>query len=627
MLDVQKYEFKDTWLIGEDASYINILDVAFAGTKIYAASDEGLYNAVYDLDQLWNYENWSLVSELPDSHFPFNLLRSFNGNLFANQINPATGNDTLFVLHSENWSIFPKNLNNLKSISDNGNQIIFTSKDYAKVYDKNLNQVNELNWYAFSNTGVSTWTSMNYGMLDNENNFIIADNLNGMVYRFPGSFLSLYPNGPFNNATAKIETAGKSIITTCGNATATAYYSPIYNVFKEENWSTFLANESEARNLFSIAVHPDNNDNIFIGSWGYGLFEFLNNVQQTQYTLSNSTLQAIEPYGYGFIRISDLTFDLDGNLWICNPQTGEPVSVMTPDRQWKCFNFNGIITNNLVDEIFVTDNNMKWIIQDEGNGILILDDKHTPLDDRDDTYKKIIPVADDGESFGTIYDGIQDKNGEVWLTTDKGIIIYYNPEDVFDDNFIPDRVQLTSYGNDTTEQYLLGTDIVTDIEIDGANRKWLATQNSGAFLVSENGKKEILHFDIYNSPLISNTINDLAIDPVTGEVYFLTEKGIMSFRGDATEAGEQFGQVYVFPNPVRPGYTGKITVTGLAANVNVKITDISGCLVYETQATGGQAVWDGLSLNGRRVNSGVYLVFCTNEDGSETFVTKFLFLN
>jgi hypothetical protein len=300
---------------------------------------------------------------------------------------------------------------------------------------------------------------------------------------------------------------------------------------------------------------------------------------------------------------------------------------MTPEHEWKSFNFDGLISNNAVDEIFITDNNHKWIILEEGNGLLVLDDNHTPLNDDDDTFKVIIPTSDDGESFNNIYDGVQDKNGEVWLATDNGIIIFYNPDDVFEESFIPDRVQLTSYGNDTTEQWLLGTDIVTDIEVDGGNRKWLATQSSGLFLVSENGKKELLRFDKYNSPLISNTINDVAVHPVSGEVFILTDKGMMSYRGDATEADLEFGQVYVFPNPVRPGYEGKITVTGLAGNVNVKFTDVAGNLVYETTAKGGQATWDGKSFNGRKVNTGVYLVFCTNDDGSQTFVTKFLFLN
>jgi hypothetical protein len=627
VLDIQNLEFKDTFLIGENSSYVNICDIAYDGTYLYAATDIGLLHALYDFDLLWNYNSWSPVETLPNNTYKINFIKQFNGYLFANQINPSTGNDTVYYRHSDTWSIFPESVDNLKSITENGNFITFTSSPNLQVFDKSLNFVRKINWYAFANNGVSTWTSMNYGMLNDENEIIIADNINGMVYQTDGSLLSLFPDGPVNNATAKIETVQARIVTTFGNNTSSAWYSPGYNTFKEENWSGFYSSNTDARNFYSIAFDPLNQNKVYIGSWGFGIFEFLDDVQQTEYNHLNSTLKGIEPYGYGYIRISDLTFDLDNNLWVANQDVGEPVSVMTPEHEWKSFNFDGLISNNAVDEIFITDNNHKWIILEEGNGVLVLDDNHTPTNDDDDTFKKIIPVSDDGETFNNIYDGVQDKNGEVWLATDKGIIIFYNPDDVFGDSFIPDRVQLTSYGNDTTEQYLLDTDIVTDIEVDGGNRKWLATQSSGLFLVSENGKKEILRFDKYNSPLISNTINDIAVNPVSGEVFILTDKGMMSYRGDATEAGTEFGQVYVFPNPVRPGYTGKITVTGLAGNVNVKFTDVSGNLVYETTAKGGQATWDGMSFNGRKVNTGVYLVFCTNEDGSQTFVTKFLFLN
>jgi hypothetical protein len=627
VIDTKNLEFVDTFYIGENASYIQVNDITFDGTSIYAATNDGLYYSAYDLSGLWNFNNWHIVETIPENDNIFNIVRYFKGYLWANRVSPITGKDTLYVRENETWSLFTENLDNIKSITENGNYISFTTSNRIKVYDNALNLQKELNWYAFANTGVSTWTSMNYGMLDDDDNILIADNLYGMVYQREGKLLCLLPNGPFNNATGRVKINNGRVITTCGNINAKAYYSPVYNVFKDENWTTYSSTNTVARNLYSIAVDPVNQNRLWIGSWGFGIYEFIDNVQHNEYNLENSSLQAIDPFGYGYIRINDLVFDVDGNLWISNPEVGEPVSVMTPENEWKSFNFGGQITNNAVDEIFVTENNYKWIIQNEGNGVLVFDDNHTPLVTSDDTYKKIIPVSDDGESFDNIYHGLEDKNGEVWLATEKGVIVYYNPADAFTDNFIPDRIQLTSYGNDTTQQYLLVTDIVTDIEIDGGNRKWLGTQNSGVFLVSENGKQELLHFDKYNSPLISNSINDLAVDPVSGEVFILTDKGIMSYRGDATEGTDLFGDVYVFPNPVRPGYSGKITVTGLAADVNVKITDTSGNLVFETNANGGQAVWDGKTFDGRKVSTGVYLVFCTNEDGSQTYVTKFLFLN
>jgi hypothetical protein len=147
------------------------------------------------------------------------------------------------------------------------------------------------------------------------------------------------------------------------------------------------------------------------------------------------------------------------------------------------------------------------------------------------------------------------------------------------------------------------------------------------FLVSPDGKKEILHFTEENSPLLSNNVLTLAVNDKTGEVFFGTDKGIVSFKGSASEGSDDFSKVYVFPNPVRETFRGDITVTGLVSNVNVKITDIAGNLVFETTALGGQAIWDGRNFRGDRVQTGVYLVFCTNKDGSKTHITKLLFIH
>jgi hypothetical protein len=175
--------------------------------------------------------------------------------------------------------------------------------------------------------------------------------------------------------------------------------------------------------------------------------------------------------------------------------------------------------------------------------------------------------------------------------------------------------------------YLLENSTITSIAVDGANRKWIGTAHSGAFLLSENGKSEIHHFTEENSPLFSNQIIKIAINDENGEVFFATPHGLISFMGDATGAGDFFENVYVYPNPIREDYQGDITITGLARDVNVKITDISGNIVYETTALGGQAIWNGKIFDQEKVQTGVYLVFCTSDDGTLTHVTKLLFIH
>jgi len=227
-----------------------------------------------------------------------------------------------------------------------------------------------------------------------------------------------------------------------------------------------------------------------------------------------------------------------------------------------------------------------------------------------------------------VYSVTEDQEGDIWVGTNKGPVVYFNPSGIFAEDAVY-GYQPEIPRNDGTSfvDLLLSTEKINTIAVDGANQKWLATEKSGVFLVSPDGKKEIYHFTEENSPLFSNNVQTVAVNDKTGEVFFGTEKGIISFRGRATEGGDDFGKVYVFPNPVREDYYGEITVTGLAENVNVKITDISGNIVFETTALGGQAIWDGKNFRGDRVQTGVYLVFCTNEDGTKTHVTKLLFIH
>ena len=176
-------------------------------------------------------------------------------------------------------------------------------------------------------------------------------------------------------------------------------------------------------------------------------------------------------------------------------------------------------------------------------------------------------------------------------------------------------------------QYLLETEEVTAAAVDGANNKWFGTKYSGIYKISEDGTEELLHFTVDNSPLLSNNILSISINDMTGEVFIGTEKGLISYKSTATEGSEFYTDVYAYPNPVPHDYYGPIAIKGLVNNADVKITDISGNLVYELKAEGGQAIWNGKNFKGERVKTGVYLAFCSDENGDKTYVTKILFIN
>jgi hypothetical protein len=214
-----------------------------------------------------------------------------------------------------------------------------------------------------------------------------------------------------------------------------------------------------------------------------------------------------------------------------------------------------------------------------------------------------------------------DKNGYVWIGTVQGLNVYTGSSNLFKspkiDRFIVEQ--------DGTTGYLMGEETILDILVDGGNRKWMATSN-GLFAVDEYGQKVIKHFTSENSPLSANRIICLGQIDETGEIFIGTNKGIISYRNDAKEANESFGEIIVYPNPVPPKYEGIITIEGLANNAEIRITDTQAKLVYQTKANGGKATWNGYRLDGTKPNSGVYLVFGVNQDGTETAMGKFIFI-
>jgi hypothetical protein len=205
------------------------------------------------------------------------------------------------------------------------------------------------------------------------------------------------------------------------------------------------------------------------------------------------------------------------------------------------------------------------------------------------------------------------------------VAVIYAPSSIINsENYDAQQILIKQDG---INQYLLESEVVTAIAVDGANRKWIGTESGGLFLMSPDGTTQIANYNESNSPLLSNYIIALNIDQQTGEIYIGTNRGLISLRGDAITGEGGCGDILVYPNPVRENYSGPIAIKGLVPNGNVKITDVSGNLIYETTALGTQAIWYGKNFKGEKAHTGVYLVFSTDDEGKNTCVTKLLFIN
>jgi hypothetical protein len=302
---------------------------------------------------------------------------------------------------------------------------------------------------------------------------------------------------------------------------------------------------------------------------------------------------------------------------------------MKRDGSWQDFIISDLtLTEHSLYNLVIDDYGQKWFCArqaSEGKGLCVF--KEASMDSPGGgSFRRLTTQTGQGALPDIFVKSIaKDKDGSIWLGTSAGVAVIYNPGSAFTgDNIDAQRIIIQQDGYN---QYLLETEVVSAIAIDGANRKWFGTYNGGVFFMSADGTKQLLNFNTENSPLPSNAILSIAIDDVSGEVFFATDKGIISYRGDATEGGETCKDYFVFPNPIRHDYKGPIAIRGLTANADVKITDVAGNIVFHTKANGGEAIWNGNNMDGKRAQTGVYTVFVTNEDGSQTCATKMIFAN
>ena len=358
-------------------------------------------------------------------------------------------------------------------------------------------------------------------------------------------------------------------------------------------------------NFMNIAIHPVTQKK-YIASFGGGIIE-VDGERVKVFNKSNSSLKP-EP-GYDTrISVIDLAFDSENNLWATNYYASKPLAVLKDDGSWQSFSLGG--GNTATNRMMIDDYGNKWIVI-VSKGLLVFNSGPSLNDTSDDQYK-LFTSSNSALKTNSVNDVAQDLDGSVWVATDEGVVTFECGGDVFGDYCKGSR-RIAAL--DGFNAYLLEDEKVNVIAVDGANRKWFGTGN-GIFVLSPSGEEVIHTFNVDNSPLPSNDIQSLSIDNQTGTVYIGTAFGLVSYRSEAV-LGKSFFQaeVYAYPNPVTPEYTGPIAIKGLAQNANVKITDIEGRLVYETEALGGQAIWDGRDYNHRKVESGVYLVYSTSQPG------------
>ncbi len=615
VVDLQRYEIKDTYLIGTNNTALEIFQVTIANNQIYAATLNGVYQASSNDPFLANSNRWqrhTAAQNIPNTFC--RVITTFNDIPYA-----YIGTEIL-KFTGTTWQptgIFPLGCQNLRVCN---NQLIATANYGVTSYNNQEAVIDQIAGYAANSFIFNSFK-------DASGTYWLADGAFGLV-RIKGATKDiLTQNGPAFPFNSSLEYIGEKIIATSSNLNNPNYSIAGTYVYEKGRWTSY--NSTTIPELTTVSDHLTGTYNaatnkLYIGTYRFGLLEFQGNVLTAVYNADDGFIQRAtgDP---GSQRITDISLDNDQNLWILNNGTNKPVLKMDAKGKWTSYSFPGAFSNPAfgnVLQILVDSYGKKWISVHR-EGLLVFDEKE--LTNGIPKFKRLRLDIQAGSEFSNIANSItEDLDGNIWVGTTKGLYVYYNSATILEeDNPAPQQIKIVQDG---FVQYVLESDFINTIKVDGANRKWIATEN-GVWLFEDDGTKPIRYFNTQNSPLPSNSILDITIDAKSGEVFFSTAKGIMSFNSDATQGGEVNEGVLVYPNPVRPDYTGLIGIKGLVQDANVKITDITGTLVYQTVAQGGQATWDGKNFSGQRANTGVYLVFITNDDGTETEVKKILFIN
>lgn len=611
VVDIDREEVKDTYFIGEYGAQVNVLSTSIAHNSIYAATNKGLYRADIYESNLADYHSWEKL--LAHSQSRVDLLESFNGLLFVNLHGEEYNTDTLYHFDGNNWVVFEQESSNL-SIKASSEQLVLTRRFNVSVYDQDLNRIQ----YLYSNEFNLDKIDFNSAIFREKDGFWIADKHNGLLHNHRDFFETIIPSGPFLSDGGQIVNFGDEILVAHGSKSENwdpSWLKSELSILKKDDWTT--SNALNDADFVDVVAVNKQGATTYLASFNKGLAKMTGLNLDEIYNETNSSLQKRAIYD-DWIEIGAIQFDSEGNLWCTNSQTYEPLSVKYKSGDWESFSLGGEITETQdLAKLLIDKNNQKWV-QLKNNGLVVFDERRQGIKTR-----KLTNSENAGNlASNRVYSFAEDLEGEIWIGTDNGVSVFYDSNSIFQgENASQVVVTLGEYNS-----YLLEGQQINDIEIDGANRKWFATNNSGVIVTSANGTEEIHHFTTENSPLFSNKVLDIEMNDVTGEVFFATERGLISMRSESTQGNTDFSEVLVFPNPVKPDYSGPITIKGLITDAVVKITDVSGNLIYETIALGGQAVWDGKSFDGQKAHTGVYLVFCSDQEGSISHVTKLLFV-
>ncbi|NMH87408.1 type IX secretion system anionic LPS delivery protein PorZ [Flavivirga algicola] len=635
LYDIAAFEFGDTYFLGLNGAQSKVNQTCVFEGYLYAATDTGLYRGDLDNSNLISFEEWENIS-----------LNNWIGvQVVGNSLFGASIDNRVYEINNNTSAELTNYSSEILGFRSFRDRLVTNTRNDVFVYSEAFNTLAQISRSIdfdvdFTKSTIFENDELYIGTTGSKSNGkpghgILKTTLNNVLI-----FEEIHPESPLLNSFFEIKISGKEIWGVHGGYSSRYAWSgglrrSGISHFLDEEWNNIVYDTIQSKVetpyfLSHISVNPFDSGQVYISSYFSGLIDINNKNIINIYNQDNST---INPFINNFYLTSASNYNNDV-LWVLNGRTDRPLNKFL-NGSWTSFDFSGLIADpqsnlgfsNIIfddfDNLFFGSFNYGLIGFNENNGTPLLknisgEEKNMPSD--------IVNVV------------TLDKRNQLWIGTNLGLRVLYNISNFFDDDNI--RVEEIIIEEDGVAKELLFQQSIVDIEVDGSNNKWIGTADSGLFYFSSDGQKTIFHFTKDNSPLPSNSINDVLLDEVNGVVYIATSRGLVSFLSGGSGPLEDLESTFVYPNPVRPTFNivdEKVKIKDISENVNIKITDIEGNLVAEAQSRtnqryrgfnleidGGTAYWNGKNMANNIVASGVYLIMLSDLDSFETKVLKLM---
>ena len=623
-----KNEIKDTYYPTNSAA--PIVDIEIKDQQILALSPSKLFIGNIGDVLLPSPQGWMQDNRVPTVfNSTYAAMEKVNEEVFVLQKTNAFGNDTILKLTPTEFVYFDYYSVGLEiaNLTQHENKLDVLADGALLTYNANGQLIESaLSFY------LGIYFRPNQMVVLENGEKWMADEFSGPI-RVIGEYSYekvTYPGPPRNDFYAMDWNKGKLAIASGRlEFKSPGFLRHGYYLFQDENWSyndnTTLSQWQgiDIHDFIDISVNPKNPEEVAVSTYSAYPVSIINSGENScvVYDQTNSPIQ-LSLAGNGWSLVSDVCYDTKGNLWVLNGWSDRPLVVKRADNTWSAFDC-GVEARNKYTTRMVIDKDQNLWFATETNGLFGYNYSET-IDNIGDDFQINLTSGDYSGALPSenVTALAVDLDGELWIGTDAGFAVLYNTTGSFTANpgdYNAQRIKVRFEGN---VEYVLGSTHITDIEVDGGNRKWMATAGAGLVLLSSDGSEIIKQFTKENSDLISNNIYDIKMNQETGELFIITDLGLVSYRSDASQDDADYSSTKVFPNPVRPGYEGLITIQGIRYDSDVKVTDVSGNLIFKTTSNGGTATWDGKRVDGTKVESGVYLIWTATNTGSSNKVGK-----